>query len=372
MTSVTGESLRRKPWEEGVSGDNVIQHLPENRKDNGYTEYDNTDVGPIIANNSTGPLNPGFVIGSMNSMNPPYNNNVGLSNYNSPFSNNNGYFTNDGYGMDYRSLNGSRYGGMYSHSYSYPYNNTSQQNNITESTQATFRLLENIVGTFTSFAQMLESTYMATHNSFFSLISVAEQFGMLKETFASAFDIFKIRKLLRKIRSVLLNGKLEHGTITATCITSDEDNNFELPSKQYELDDISNENNDEKIKYQEYKKDILTSSIPLRPFMYTIVALIAIPILIKRHINLKQLNYIKSLKDSDFKKINGFAILKYDYIPEDLRLGYTLKKNDIVSIVEGYLSDNGISNWLKIKNKEGKVGLIPNKYVDLLKSSNMV
>lgn len=37
-------------------------------------------------------------------------------------------------------------------------------------TQATFQLLESIVGTFGGFAQMLESTFMATHSSFYAML----------------------------------------------------------------------------------------------------------------------------------------------------------------------------------------------------------
>jgi peroxin-13 len=38
---------------------------------------------------------------------------------------------------------------------------------FSQSTQATFQIIESIVGAFGGFAQMLESTYMATHSSFF-------------------------------------------------------------------------------------------------------------------------------------------------------------------------------------------------------------
>ena len=37
-------------------------------------------------------------------------------------------------------------------------------------TMATFQLLESIVGTFGGFAQMLESTFMATHSSFYAML----------------------------------------------------------------------------------------------------------------------------------------------------------------------------------------------------------
>ena len=38
-----------------------------------------------------------------------------------------------------------------------------------QSTAATFQIIESIVGAFGGFAQMLESTYMATHSSFFGM-----------------------------------------------------------------------------------------------------------------------------------------------------------------------------------------------------------
>lgn len=39
-------------------------------------------------------------------------------------------------------------------------------NTFSRSTQATFQIIESLVGAFGGFAQMLESTYMATHSSF--------------------------------------------------------------------------------------------------------------------------------------------------------------------------------------------------------------
>ena len=66
-------------------------------------------------------------------------------------------------------MNGGMYGGgMYGGGMGMPGNDpnslTSRFNN---STAATFQMLEGVVGAFGGFAQMLESTYMATHSSFF-------------------------------------------------------------------------------------------------------------------------------------------------------------------------------------------------------------
>lgn len=62
---------------------------------------------------------------------------------------------------------GGMYGGM-------PGNDpNSLANSFNQSTAATFQMLEGIVGAFGGFAQMLESTYMATHSSFYGTYPLA-------------------------------------------------------------------------------------------------------------------------------------------------------------------------------------------------------
>jgi len=78
-------------------------------------------------------------------------------------------------------------------------NNMSLTQSFSQSTQATFQLIESIVGAFGGFAQMLESTYMATHSSFFAMVSVAEQFGNLRQTLGSVLGIFTIMRWIRTI-----------------------------------------------------------------------------------------------------------------------------------------------------------------------------
>lgn len=68
---------------------------------------------------------------------------------------------------------------------------------FSQSTQTTFQMIESIVGAFGGFAQMLESTYMATHSSFFAMVSVAEQFGTLRQTLGSVLGIFTLMRWMR-------------------------------------------------------------------------------------------------------------------------------------------------------------------------------
>ncbi|GAB7354706.1 hypothetical protein MBLNU459_g5123t1 [Dothideomycetes sp. NU459] len=95
---------------------------------------------------------------------------------------------------------GSPYGGMYGgNGYGAmggPQNQSLTQS-FSQSTQATFQIIESIVGAFGGFAQMLESTYMATHSSFFAMVSVAEQFGNLRQTLGSVLGIFTVLRWIR-------------------------------------------------------------------------------------------------------------------------------------------------------------------------------
>jgi peroxin-13 len=72
-----------------------------------------------------------------------------------------------GYGSMYGGGMGGMYGGMPGQMPGDPNDPNGLTHGFTQSTAATFQIIENIVGAFGGFAQMLESTYMATHSSFF-------------------------------------------------------------------------------------------------------------------------------------------------------------------------------------------------------------
>ncbi|KAI8636043.1 Peroxin 13, N-terminal region-domain-containing protein [Parasitella parasitica] len=67
------------------------------------------------------------------------------------------------------------------------------------STRATFDVIESIVGAFGGFAQMLDSTYMATHSSFMAMVGVAEQFGNLKHYLGGIFSIFALIRWMKRL-----------------------------------------------------------------------------------------------------------------------------------------------------------------------------
>lgn len=106
--------------------------------------------------------------------------------YSSPYSRMGGYGGGMYGGMgSYGGYGGGMYGGGMYGGYGgmggmggmgMPGDPNSLTNRFNNSTQATFQMLEGIVTTFGGFAQMLESTYMATHSSFFGKLTSTSDF----------------------------------------------------------------------------------------------------------------------------------------------------------------------------------------------------
>ncbi|KAI8969437.1 Peroxin 13, N-terminal region-domain-containing protein [Trametes punicea] len=123
-----------------------------------------------------------------------------------------GYGTYGGYGMT------GMYGGMPGMGYGMPGpgapfdpNNPSLTQTLESTTQHTFALLHSIVQTFTGVAQMLESTFMATHSSFFAMVGVIDQFGQLRNALGSVLGLFGLVRWMRD----LLTGRRGQGSAGA-------------------------------------------------------------------------------------------------------------------------------------------------------------
>ncbi|QRW08805.1 mitochondrial inner membrane protease ATP23 [Ceratobasidium sp. AG-Ba] len=77
-----------------------------------------------------------------------------------------------------------------------PYNPSLTQS-VAASTQQAFGLLGNVVGTFTSFAQMLDSSFMATQSSIFAILGVADQLSQLRLLLGQVAGVFGLVGWLR-------------------------------------------------------------------------------------------------------------------------------------------------------------------------------
>ncbi|KAA1106570.1 Peroxisomal membrane protein PAS20 [Puccinia graminis f. sp. tritici] len=65
---------------------------------------------------------------------------------------------------------------------------------LANSTQSTFQLLESLVMAFSGFSQLLESTFMMTHSSFFTFIQLIEQFNLFKFSIGKILSLFDLLK----------------------------------------------------------------------------------------------------------------------------------------------------------------------------------
>lgn len=131
---------------------------------------------------------------------------MGYSSYSSPYS------RIGGYGGGYGGLGG--YGGGYGGAYGggaygmggygvggmgAPGEHPSLASSLQNSTAPAFAVLESLVTAFTSLAQLVESTYMATHSSFFAMVGVADQLGSLKTYLGQVLGVFSVLRLGRRI-----------------------------------------------------------------------------------------------------------------------------------------------------------------------------
>jgi peroxin-13 len=81
---------------------------------------------------------------------------------------------------------------------------------LTAGTQQGFALLHAVVQTVSGVAQMLESTFMATHASFTALVGVAEHFAHLRDALGSVLGLFGLLNWIRDtLRGRRANGPLQ-------------------------------------------------------------------------------------------------------------------------------------------------------------------
>jgi peroxin-13 len=90
---------------------------------------------------------------------------------------------------------------------SYDPTNPSVTQALESTTATTFALLHSVVQTFAGLSQMLESTFMATHSSFFALAGVVDQFAQLRNALGSVLGLFGLVRWLRD----LLTGRRRAG-----------------------------------------------------------------------------------------------------------------------------------------------------------------
>ncbi|KAI9806990.1 MAG: Peroxisomal membrane protein PAS20 [Piccolia ochrophora] len=242
-----------------------------------------------------------------------------------------------------------------------PNDPNSLTNTFSQSTQATFQLIESIVGAFGGFAQMLESTYMATHSSFFAMVSVAEQFGNLRNTLGSVLGIFTLFRWIR-ILLAKLTGR-------------------PLPANSSDLTPSA---------FASFEGRTLPDGTPgtpprpsRKPFIVFALAVFGLPYLMGKLIRA----LARSQEEQERRRALGpngellpaeqqpldpskldFCRVLYDFTPEAGVAGVDLqvKKGDLVAVLSKSDPMGNPSEWWRCRARDSRVGYLPSPYLELI------
>jgi len=267
-----------------------------------------------------------------------------------------------GYGMG--GYGGGMYGGM-GGMQGDPNDPNSLTRGFTQSTQATFQIIESIVGAFGGFAQMLESTYMATHSSFFAMVSVAEQFGNLRNTLGSILGIFT---LLRWLRTLFAKVTGRPPPADATALTPSAFAKFE--GRTF-LPDGSPATGPRPSK---------------KPFLFFLAAAFGLPYLMG-----KLIKALAASQEEEQRRLAAsgigldgqplpqqvdpskleFCRVLYDFTPESgaavQGVDLAVKKGDLVAVLSKSDPMGNASEWWRCRARDGRMGYLPGVYLEVAK-----
>ncbi|CAP60141.1 uncharacterized protein PODANS_1_4570 [Podospora anserina S mat+] len=241
-----------------------------------------------------------------------------------------------------------------------PNNPESLTNRFNMSTQATFQMLEGIVGAFGGFAQMLESTYMATHSSFFAMVSVAEQFGNLRDTLGSVLGIFT---LMRWIRTLIARITGRPPPVDATALTPAAFARFE-------------------------GRKLPDGSAPpkpsRKPLFFFLLAAFGLPMIMSRIIR----GLAASAEEEERKRQimaaqqvvdpNNlvFCRVLYDFTPANSGpaavqgVDIQVHKGDFVAVLSKSDPMGNPSEWWKCRARDGRIGYLPANFLEVMRKPN--
>ncbi|OMJ24358.1 Peroxisomal membrane protein PAS20 [Smittium culicis] len=221
-------------------------------------------------------------------------------------------------------------------------------------TRTTFQLVESVVGAFSGFARMLESTYFATHSSFMAVLGVIEQFGLLRGYFGGAIGDTAnlVPNAIRKVIS-LITGKPP--AVDTAQLTASGFGDFQ-----------------EKKKSQLSKKTLFLILALIVGLPYTMTRIIRA--IAKRQQNISTLqreleagHLLPQKSDPNTKSIGlDFAVALFDFIPQN-RAELAISRGEVIAILSRVDIWGKKSEWWRCKNKDGNEGLVPSTYIKILK-----
>ncbi|KAM7206795.1 Peroxin 13, N-terminal region domain containing protein [Rhypophila sp. PSN 637] len=247
-----------------------------------------------------------------------------------------------------------------------PNNPESLTNRFNMSTQATFQMLEGIVGAFGGFAQMLESTYMATHSSFFAMVAVAEQFGNLRQTLGSVLGIFTLMRWIRTLIAKLTGRPLP---ADATALTPAAFARFE--GRQLPIPEGAPGGPGGPPKPSR------------KPLFFFLLAAFGLPYVMSRVIRSlannaeederrRQLMLQQQQQSVDPNQLE-FCRALYDFSPAAVGqaavqgVDLEVHKGDLVAVLSKADPLGNASEWWKCRARDGRIGYLPANFLEILR-----
>ncbi|EIN09130.1 hypothetical protein PUNSTDRAFT_67288 [Punctularia strigosozonata HHB-11173 SS5] len=232
-------------------------------------------------------------------------------------------------------------------------NNPSFSAALDSATQPTFALLHSLVSTVSSLAQMLESTFMATHSSFFAMVGVVDQFTVLRNALGSVLGLFG---LVRWMRDMLL-GKRSSGGMRGEFRDFINGKPVQGPMPQRPGPPPS-------------KKPVIIFLLAVFGIPYAMHRLMKI---LAERAAQGQLTLPGQLPPLDPSQLS-FARALYPFTPSN-SAELALKENEIVAIMGKLDPSTGVevdprmevdTEWYKGRTRDGREGWFPRKWVQAL------
>ncbi|KAJ8097263.1 Peroxin 13, N-terminal region-domain-containing protein [Lipomyces tetrasporus] len=254
---------------------------------------------------------------------------------------------------------------------------------LESSTTAAFQMLEAVVGAIGGFAQMLESTYMATHSSFFAMVGVAEQVAALRRSVIGSASVGMLaiwRVFVRIWRR--LTGR-------------------QAPPQQNRLNVRE---------FEKFKREGGPAGVPgnggqrvsVWPLIAFLGAVFGGPYLMS-----KLIKVISASRQEDEMRLLGydnqvlaagnngmphpdgiaaagsapsdliidpakleFCRAMYDFVPENEAIELAFKKGDVIAILSKDVvsgAEEGEPTWWRGRLRDGRMGFFPSNYVEGIK-----
>ncbi|KAI1766705.1 hypothetical protein GGR53DRAFT_196745 [Hypoxylon sp. FL1150] len=291
----------------------------------------------------------------------PYN--AAYNPYSSPYNRFGGYGSGMYGGMGsyggYGNMYGGMYGGMPGMMPNDPNNPNSLTSRFSNNTQATFQMLEGLVGAFSGFAQMLESTYMATHSSFFAMVSVAEQLSNLRNTLGSVLGIFTIMRWLRTLYAKLTG---RPPPVDAMALTPSAFARFEGRQGPGDANGAGQ------------------SKPSRKPLIFFLLAAFGLPYVMNKIIQSiaasadekerKRLEVASQSAPLDPTKLEFCRVL-YDFTPEagnaTKGVDLAVKKGDFIAVLSKSDPLGNPSEWWRCRARDGRLGYLPATFLEVAK-----